>query len=179
MRYIQGEDRDQSILFPERLEDYVSDNNTVRFIEAFVDNLDMVKLNFVYSQPKQTGRKPYNPADMLKLFLYGYQHKIRSSRELERATHKNIELIWLLRKLMPDFKTIADFRKDNSQAIKQSCKEFILLCKSMNLFGSELVAIDGSKFSAVNSNQRNYTKKKLQKMMKRNEQKISEYLSAL
>lgn len=179
MRYIQGEDRDQSLLFPESLDDYVGDSNPVRFIDAFVESLDIKEMGFTHSETKSTGRKPYNPADMLKLYIYGYLHKIRSSRELEKATHRNIELIWLLRKLTPDFKTIADFRKDNSSSIKKVCKKFIVLCKTMNLFDSELVAIDGSKFSAVNSNKRNYSKAKLSRLLIEADRQVKEYLQLL
>ena len=123
MRYIQGTDRQQTTLLPERVDDYISENNPVRFIDAFIDGLDLQKLDFKYSETKETGRMPYNPADLLKLYTYGYLNKLRSSRRLEKSTHQNIELIWLLHKLHPDFKTIADFRKDNLQPIKQVCRE--------------------------------------------------------
>ena len=179
MRYIQGTDRQQTTLLPERVDDYISEDNPVRFIDAFVDGLDLQKLDFKYSETKVTGRMPYNPADLLKLYTYGYLNKLRSSRRLEKSTHQNIELIWLLHKLHPDFKTIADFRKDNLQPIKQVCREFTILCKKLDLFGCELIAIDGSKFSAVNSNSRNFTKNKLQKLILKVDEQIDVYLKEL
>jgi transposase len=179
MRYIQGTDRDQVTLLPEIMDDYVSDNNPVRFIEAFVDNLDMNELSFTYATTKHTGRKPYNPKALLKLYIYGYLNKTRSSRQLEKATHRNIELIWLMQKLHPDFKTIADFRKDNTKSLKKVCREFTLLCKKLDLFGGELIAIDGSKFSASNSNRRNYTRNKLEKLIKKIDEQVNEYLNQM
>jgi transposase len=179
MRYVTGTDRSQTTLLPEVLDDYIQDENPVRFIDAYVDNLDLVELDFTYSETKETGRKPYNPADMLKLYIYGYLNKIRSSRQLERAAHRNIELMWLLRRLQPDFKTIADFRKDNTQSIRAVCREFILLCRKLKLFGCELIAIDGSKFKASNSNRRNFTKNKLTKLIKKIDDEIDSYLNDL
>jgi len=179
MRYIQGEDREQFTLFPETMDEYITENNPIRFIDAFVKNLDMRNLGFKYSTTKDTGRKPYNPQDLLKLYIYGYLNKIRSSRQLEKATHKNIELIWLLQKLQPDFKTIADFRKDNTKPIKKVCREFTLLCKHLDLFGCELIAIDGSKFSASNSNGKNYTRNKLERLHKKVDQQIDDFLKQM
>jgi len=179
MRYIQGIDRNQITLLPEVLDDYVSDHNPVRFIEAYVNTLNVREFGFTYSDTKETGRKPYNPKDMLKLYIYGYLNKIRSSRQLEKATYQNIELIWLQKKLHPDFKTIADFRKDNFKPLKQVCRNFILLCKKLDLFGCELVAIDGSKFSASNSNRNNYTKNKLEKLIKRIDEHVADYLQQM
>jgi transposase len=179
MRYVQGTDRQQTTMLPERVDDYISENNPVRFIDAFVDGLDLQKLGFKYSEPKEIGRKPYNPGDILKLYLYGYLEKLRSSRRLEKATHRNVEVIWLLHNLQPDFKTIADFRRDNLKSIKQVCREFTLLCKRLDLFGCELIAIDGSKFSAVNSNSRNFTKNKLQKLLRKIDEQINVYLEEL
>ena len=179
MRYINGDDRDQSTLFPEVLDDYIVEHNPVRFIDAYIDGLDPAAKGFTYSEPKETGRKPYNPGDMLKLYIYGYLNKIRSSRQLEKATHGNIELIRLMRRLQPDFKTIADFRKDNSKAIKAVFRDFTLLCKKMDLFGCELIAIDGSKFKAYNSNDRNFTKNKSAKLIKKIDDQIDEYLHDL
>jgi transposase len=179
MRYIQGTDRQQTTLLPEQVDDYIADNNPVRFIDAFVDSLDLHRLGFKYSNTKDVGRMPYNPGDLLKLYIYGYPNRIRSSRRLEKATHQNIEVIWLLRKLHPDFKTIADFRRDNLQPIKQVCREFTLLCKKLDLFGCELIAIDGSKFSAANSSSRNYTKKKLQRLIHKIDGQIDAYLHDL
>ena len=151
----------------------------MRFIDAFVDSLDLKKLEFKYSDLKPTGRPPYNPGDMLKLYIYGYLNQVRSSRRLEKETCRNVEVMWLLKKLKPDFKTIADFRKDNKSAIKKMCKEFTLLCKKLDLFGGELVAIDGSKFKASNSKKRNFNEAKLRKRIKEIEAKIDEYLSEL
>ena len=179
MRYIQGISRDQVTLFPETIDEYITEENPVRFIEAFVKSLDLIGMEFKYSETKDTGRKPYNPGDLLKLYIYGYISKIRSSRQLERECNRNIELMWLMRKLRPDFKTIADFRKDNVKAIKKVCGEFLLLCRKLDLFGTELIAIDGSKFSAVNSNNRSYTKKKIEKIKKDIDHKISEYIKML
>jgi transposase len=176
MRYIQGIDRNQTTLLPVVTDDYIQENNPVRFIDAYIDRLDLKDLGFTYAETKETGRKPYNPADLLKLYIYGYLNKIRSSRQLEKATYRNIELIWLIRRLNPDFKTIADFRRDNVQAIRQVCRDFTLLCKKLKLFGAELVAIDGSKFSASNSNHRSFTKNKLQKLIKDIDNKIDSFL---
>ena len=133
------------------------DDNPVRFIEAFVDNLDLHELGFSRTTPAHTGRPAYSPADLFKLYIYGYINRLRSSRLLERESHRNLELLWLMRKLTPDFKTIADFRKDNADAIKKVCRQFTLLCKRLELFGGEFVAIDGSKFKAQNSKRRNFT----------------------
>lgn len=179
MRYIKGEERSQTVLFPESLDDYISDNNPVRFIEAFVDKLDMLKLEFTHAETKETGRKPYNPKDLLKLYLYGYMNKTRSSRLLEKLTHQNIEVIWLLKKLKPDFKTIADFRRDNSKAIKSVFREFIMLCRHLGVIGGSLVAVDGSKFRAQNSKSRNFTQKQIKSMMEKAEQEVNQYLNQL
>ena len=179
MRYIQGNDRNQTTLLPEVVDDYIKEDSAVRFIDAYIDNLDLVKLNFTYSETKETGRKPYNPADLLKLYIYGYLNRIRSSRQLEKATHRNIELIWLMRRLQPDFKTIADFRKDNTQSIREVCRDFTLLCRKLDLFDRELIAIDGSKFKASNSNRRNFTKNKLTRLIKKIDEEIDSYLDDL
>jgi transposase len=146
MGYIEGEDRKQSVLFPEVLDDYISEENAVRFIDVFIEELDLSELGFVKAIPKETGRAPYDPGDLLRLYVYGYLNRTRSSRQLEREARRNVELMWLRRKLRPDFKTIADFRKDNAPAIKKVCREFTLWCKRLELLGGELVAIDGSKF---------------------------------
>jgi transposase len=129
MSYIKGINRNQTLLFPEVIEDYIDEDNPVRFIDAYVDNLDLVVLEFKYAIEAETGRPPYNPGDILKLYIYGYLNSIRSSRRLEQETHRNIEVVWLLKKLHPDFKTIADFRRDNKKAIKRVYREFTLLCK--------------------------------------------------
>lgn len=179
MRYIEGLNRNQSLMFPELLDDYVDPNNPVRFIDAFVDGLDLLALGFTHATTSAIGRKPFNPAAILKLYIYGYLNKTRSSRHLEKATGCNIEVMWLIGKLRPDFKTIADFRKDNTKALKKVFREFVLLCKSMDLFGCELIAIDGSKFSAVNHNDRNYSQAKLTNLLKEINEKIDSYLAQL
>jgi len=177
--YVEGIARNQLILFPESINDYIEEDNPVQFIDVFVDSLDLGELGFKYSLPEATGRPPYNPADMLKLYLYGYLNRVRSSRSLEKESHRNLELMWLLKKLTPDFKTIADFRKDNKKAIKMVCREFTLLCKRLDLFGGELVAIDGSKFKAVNSKKRNFNEAKLKRAIKEIDEKVDGYLAEL
>ncbi len=179
MRYIQGTDRNQTTLLPEVIDDYIQDSNPVRFIDAYINSLDLKNLGFTHAETKETGRKPYNPADLLKLYVYGYLNKLRSSRDLEKAAYRNIELIWLICRLNPDFKTIADFRKDNAKALKLVCRDFSLTCKKLNLFGAELVAIDGSKISACNSNSRCFTTNKLKKLNKGIDDKIDSYLNDL
>ena len=177
MTYIKGECREQITLFPEILDDYVNDNNQVRFIEAFVNNLEVN--DFTYSQTKSTGRPPHDPKDILKLFIYGYLNGIRSSRKLEKETQRNVEVMWLMQKLTPDHKTIANFRKDNSKSIKQVFKKFTLKCKNLGLFGCELIAVDGSKFPAVNGNKNNFTKKKIEDKIKSIDKHIQNYFDEL
>lgn len=179
MDYMRGLTRNQVMLFPESVEDYITEDNPVRFIDAFVASLDLAALGFTHATPAQTGRPAYDPADLLRLYLYGYLNRVRSSRMLERETKVNLEVMWLLGKLSPDFKTIADFRRDNLKAIKQVCREFTLLCKKLELFGGELVAIDGSKFKAVNNRRRNFNEARLSKAIKAMEEKISAYLNSL
>lgn len=179
MSFIQGATREQELLFPELLEDYITQDNPVRFLDAFVDSLDLKALGFLRATPKETGRPPYPPGDLLRLYLYGYLHRLRSSRRLEQETQRNVEMMWLLRKLAPDFKTIADFRKNNRQALQQVCRQFTLLCKQLELFGGELVAIDGSKFRAVNSKRRNYSETKLRHTLAEIDAKIEGYLKQL
>jgi transposase len=179
MGYIEGEDRKQSLLFPEMLEDYISEENPVRFIDVFIEGLDLLDLGFLKAIAKDTGRPPYNPGDLLRLYVYGYLNRTRSSRQLEREAGRNVELMWLMRKLRPDFKTIADFRKENAAGIKKVCREFTVWCKRLELFGGELVAIDGSKFRAVNSSKRNFTQKKLRRMIREIDDKIDQYLKEL
>src|SRR5687768_15002758 len=145
-RYIEGQERTQSTLFPERLDDWIDEDNPVRAVDVFVGELDLVRLGFERAQPAETGRPAYHPATLLKIYIYGYLNRVQSSRRLERETQRNVELIWLTGRLSPDFKTIADFRKDNGKAIKRVCREFVVLCRSLNLFGEAIVAIDGSKF---------------------------------
>lgn len=179
MHYVQGQDRNQATLFPETVDEYIDEENPVRFLDVFINELDLVTLGFQYAQTKSTGRPPYNPGDLLKLYLYGYLNTIRSSRKLERECARNVELIWLLRRLKPDFKTIADFRKNNSLAIRRVCGQFTLLCKQLKLFSGQLVAIDGSKFRAVNSKKRNFTKSKLKALLANIDKKINNYMTLL
>jgi transposase len=179
MDYIKGADRNQMILFPESIDDYISTNNPVRIIDEFVNLLDMIKLGFQRAICPLTGRPPYDPKALLKLYLYGYLNRIRSSRRLEREAERNIEVIWLLEKLKPDFKTIADFRKDNKKALKAVFREFNKLCDEWNMFGKELVAIDGSKFRACNSKRNNLNAKKLDRHLKHIDEKIDKYMREL
>lgn len=178
-RFIQGEHRGQSTLLPESLDDYVSDTNPVRVVDVFVDELDLVNLGFVGAIPADTGRPAYHPAILLKIYIYGYLNRIQSSRRLEREAQRNVELMWLTGRLMPDFKTIANFRKDNSKAIRGVCRQFVVLCQQLGLFGENLVAIDGSKFKAVNNRDRNFTSAKLKRRMEEIESSINRYLTAL
>lgn len=177
--YITGSDRNQSTMFPSMVDDYVSNDNPVRFIEAYVESLDLTELGFTHSLPKQTGSPSYSPSDLLKLYIYGYLKKIRSSRQLAQLTHLNVEVFWLLKKLHPDFRTIADFRKENTEGLKGVCKEFTLLCKKLNLFGGELVAVDGSKFSAVNHNSKMLSAKGIADLIKKIDENIEEYFRNL
>lgn len=179
MDYIQRANRHQTLLFPATLDEYVSPGNPVRFIDAYIESLDLVKPGFTHARLASTGRPPYRPQELLKLFVYGYLHKIRSSRAMERETHRNIELLWLSGKLQPDFKTIADFRKNNTESIKGVCTEFIILCKRLDMFGGELVAIDGSKFEAVNHSSRSYTEAGLKRAVDATNQKLQEWLDQL
>src|SRR5256884_7036249 len=178
-RFVVGEDRSQSTLFPERLEDYLSEDNPVRAIDVFVDELDLAGLGFGGVEPEATGRPAYHPATLLKIYVYGYLNRVQSSRRLERECQRNIELVWLTGRLMPDFKTIADFRKDNGKAIRNVCREFIVLCRRLNLFSEAIVAIDGSKFKAVNNRDKNFTDNKLKKRMQQLEESIGRYLAEL
>jgi transposase len=179
MEYIQGADRRQVVLFPEKIDDYIQEDNPVQFIDAFVDSLDLKELGFKHAELNSMGRPPYNPADLLKLYIYGYLNRVRSSRWLEKECRRNIEVVWLLKKLAPDFKTIADFRKDNRDAIKKIFKEFVFLCKKLDLFGGELVAIDSSRFKAVNSKERNFNEDKLKKKLAEIEEKIDKYFKEI
>lgn len=179
MRHIQGEPRQQSTLFPESLDDYVSADNPVRIIDAFIDSLDMAKLGFTQCRPKDTGRKPYHPADLLKLYTYGYLNQVRSTRRLEKECHRNLEVLWLMKRLAPDFKTIANFRQQNSAAIGQACREFIQFCREASLLNSQLIAIDGSKFKAAASMSKTYNRKQLDTLQKRLNRKVERYLNQL
>jgi transposase len=179
MSYQRGIDRSQVQLFPPCIEDYVPANSAVRFIDAFVEGRDFGRLGFTHAQPAETGRPPYHPADLLKLYLYGYFNRIRSSRRLEKEAGRNVELMWLLRNLRPDFKTIADFRRDNLQPFKKLFKDFNLLCRKMGLFAAELVAIDGSKFKALNNSRKHYTEEELKELVGKIEARIDNYLKEL
>ena len=178
-RFIQGEDRTQGTLLPGLLDDYVSDTNSVRVVDVFVDELDLAQLGFDGANPAATGRPAYHPAILLKIYIYGYLNRIQSSRRLEREAQRNVELMWLTNRLMPDFKTIANFRKDNGKAIRKVCRQFVELCQQLGLFTDALVAIDGSKFKAVNNRDRNFTSAKLQRRMQEIEDSIQRYLVAL
>jgi len=179
MNHRAGLDRSQSLLFPETLDEYIADENPVRFLDAFVGSLDLAALGFTHTTCADTGRPPYDPATLLKLYIYGYLHRLRSSRLLEAEAHRNVELIWLLGKLTPDFKTIADFRKDNLKPLKAVARQFTLLCRKLELFGGELLAIDGTKFRAVNSRQQNFNEKKLQELIAHTDARLAEYFKAL
>ena len=178
-RFVEGEDRSQSTLLPERLDDYVTEDNPVRVVDVFVDNLDLATLGFDRAIAQATGRPGYHPATLLKIYIYGYLNRVQSSRRLEREAQRNIELMWLTGRLAPDFKTIADFRKDNGAAIRKVCREFVVLCRQLNLFSQALVAIDGSKFKAVNNRDRNYTRAKVQRRIEQIEESVARYLSEL
>ena len=179
MGYVSGEDRRQVVLFPECLDDYILPDNPIRFVDAFVDRLDLGELGFQKAEPKDMGRPAYHPGLLLRLYVYGYLNNIRSSRKLERETHRNVELMWLMGKLTPDHKTIADFRKDNGGAIRQVCARFVALCRTMGLFAEASVAIDGSKFKAVNNRDKNFTRAKMERRMARIEESVARYLQQL
>jgi transposase len=178
-RFIQSTDRTQVTLFPEQLEDYVAADNPVRVVDVFVEQLDLGKLGFAGVAPMKTGRPAYHPAVLLKLYIYGYLNRIQSSRRLERESQRNLELIWLMERLAPDFKTIANFRKDNGKAIRKVCSQFVALCRQLNLLTEATVAIDGSKFKAVNNRDKNFTTNKIKRRREQIEASIERYLSAL
>ena len=178
-RFIEGAERGQSTLLPECLEDWVDDSNPVRAVDAFVDALNLRKLGFDGVVPEATGRPSYHPCGLLKLYIYGYLNRIQSSRRLEREAGRNLEVIWLLRRLTPDDKTIADFRKDNGPAIKKVCAQFVDLCREMGLLTKASVAIDGSKFKAVNNRDRNFTRGKVERRRAQLEESVARYLSQL
>jgi transposase len=179
MPHIAGHDRSQLLLLQESLDDYVGAENPVRFIEAFVEGLDLPAAGFARVEAEETGRPGYRPADLLKLYIYGYLNRIRSSRRLEAETHRNIEVIWLLRHLKPDFKTIADFRRDNRNALRPVFRQFVLLCKQLDLFGRELLAVDGTRIKAVNNKDRNFTRASLTEFIKLADAKLDDYLQRL
>jgi transposase len=179
MRHIQGEDKQQLTLMPMCLDDYIPQDSICRVIAAFVKNIDMVALGFKYAETKSTGRMSYNPAFMLMLYLYGYLNRIRSSRRLEAETKRNVEVMWLMEKLTPDDKTISNFRKDNAKALKKVFRQFNIWCNEQDLYGRELVAVDGSKFRANANRKSIHTQKNTQTKLAEVEKKISEYMNEL
>ena len=178
-RYIEGVDRGQSTLFPACLEDWVDEANPVRVIDVFVDELDLGGLGFGRAEPEATGRPGYHPSVLLKLYIYGYLNRVQSSRRLEREAGRNVEVMWLTNRLMPDHKTIADFRKDNGAAIRKVCSQFVALCRQLGLFAASGVAVDGSKFKAVNNRDRNFTAAKMQRRMEQIDKSVARYLDQL
>jgi transposase len=176
MHHIQGYDRNQTLLLPNSVDDYIGPDNPVRVVEAFVEQLDLQGAGFFRVEPKETGRPGYHPGDLLKLYIYGYLNRVRSSRRLEAETRRNLEVMWLVRGLTPDFKTIADFRKDNRDAFKPVFRQFVLLCRKLELFGKELLAVNGTRLKAVNSTERNFTHAKLTKQIESTDQKLTDYL---
>src|ERR671913_2167909 len=178
-RFVEGEDRRQATLLPDCLDDYVTEDNPVWIVDVFVDELDLAALGFAGIVPEVTGRPAYHPATLLKIYIYGYLNRVQSSRRLERETQRNLELMWLTGRLMPDFKTIADFRRDNGRAIRAACAQFVVLCRKLNLFTRAVVAIDGSKFKAVNNRDKNFTVAKVAKRIEQVEASIARYLAAL
>ena len=179
MAHISGEDRLQLLLLPEAVGDYVGPDNPVRFIDAFVDGVDLEGAGFQRVHSKATGRPDYAPSDLLKLYIYGYLNRIRSSRRLEVETQRNLEVIWLLRRLQPDFKTIADFRRDNRSAFRSVFHEFVRLCRELGLYGRELVAVDGTRIKAVNNRDRNFTHNKLRRELQRADERLERYLKQM
>ena len=178
-RFVEGEDRLQSLLLPETLDDYVTEDNPVRVVEVFIEELDLGALGFEGVHPAATGRPAYHPSTLLKIYLYGYLNRIQSSRRLEREAQRNIELMWLTGRLAPDFKTIANFRRDNGPAIRAVCGQFIELCRRLHLFTKAIVAIDGSKFKAVNNRDKNFTLTKVAKRMEQVDASIARFLTTL
>src|SRR5690348_2351748 len=178
-RFVEGIDREQATLFPEHLEDWVDQDNPVRAIDAFVDKLELCGLGFNGVAPEATGRPSYHPASLLKLYIYGYLNRVQSSRRLEREAARNVEVMWLTCRLVPDHKTIADFRKDNGSAIKRVCAQFIELCRQMGLLATSSVAIDGSKFKAVNTRDKNFTHHKVERRRAQLEESVARYLAQL
>jgi transposase len=178
-RFIEGDERSQSVLFPERLEDWIAEDNPVRVVDVFIDELDLKRLGFEGAIAAETGRPGYHPATLLKIYVYGYLNRIASSRRLERECQRNVELMWLARRLAPDFKTIADFRRDNGKGIRRVCAQFVELCRRMELFSEAIVAVDGSKFKAVNNRDKNFTPHKLKARIAQLEESVARYLDEL
>jgi transposase len=178
-RFVESIDRGQSTLFPECLEDWICEDNSVRVIDAFVEELDLAELKFCGVDPEATGRPSYHPSVMLKLYIYGYLNRVQSSRRLERESGRNVEVMWLTGRLVPDHKTIADFRKDNGPAIRKVSVQFVALCRQMGLLTKASVAIDGSKFKAVNNRDKNFTRAKMERRLAQIDQSVARYLSQL
>ena len=178
-RFIEGVDRSQINLFPECLEDYIGEDNPVRVVDVFVDELNLGGLGFVRVEAQATGRPGYHPSVLLKLYIYGYLNRVQSSRRLERETQRNVEVMWLTGRLAPDHKTIADFRKDNGAQIRKVCSQFVALCRQIDLFAEASVAIDGSKFKAVNNRDRNFTAAKMKRRLEQIEESVARYLHQL
>lgn len=178
-RFITGADRSQTTLFPPCVDDWIEEDNPVRAVDGFVDSLDLAKLGFAGVEPAATGRPSYHPSVLLKLYIYGYSNRVQSSRRLEREANRNVELMWLIGRLVPDHKTIADFRRDNGEAIRQVCGRFVVLCRQMGLLAGASVAIDGSKFKAVNNRDRNFTRAKLERRRQQIEESVARYLAQL
>src|SRR5215213_10532103 len=175
--YVEGVDRGQATLFPDRLDDVVGADNPVRVVDAFVDALDLHELGFARALPTAMGRPGYHPALLLKLYVYGYLNRVASSRRLEREAGRNVELMWLTGRLTPDHKTIADFRRDNGPAIRKVCAQFVALCRSIGLLTKASVAIDGSKFKAVNNRDKNFTRAKMERRLAQIDESVARYLS--
>src|SRR5262252_5558923 len=178
-RFVEGADRGQSTLLPECLDDWIDENNPVRVIDAFVEALNLGELGFAGVEPETTGRPAYHPSVLLKLYIYGYLNRVQSSRRLEREAGRNFEMMWLLGRLVPDHKTIADFRKDNGPAIRKVCAQFVALCRTMGLLDGDAVVIDGSKFKAVNNRDKNFTPAKMERRLAQIEESVARYLSQL
>jgi len=176
--FIAGEARTQATLFPERLDDYIAEDNPIKVIDVFIDGINLSGMGF-QTEPAATGRPSYHPTTLLKLYVYGYLNRVQSSRRLEREAGRNVELMWLLGRLAPDFKTIADFRKNNTKPIRSVCREFVLVCRKLDLFSDAFVAIDGSKFKAVNNRDRNYTQAKLKRRLEDIDKSIERYLGQI
>ena len=178
-RFVEGTDRGQTTLFPECLEDWVCEDNPIRVIEAFVEELDLADLRFSSINPEATGRPAYHPSVFLKLYIYGYLNRVQSSRRLEREAGRNVEVMWLTGRLVPDHKTIADFRKDNGPAIRKVCVQFVALCRKIGLLTTASVAIDGSKFKAVNNRDKNFTRAKMERRLAQIEESVARGRSRL
>ena len=176
---MSGLDRRQELILPDTLEGYVDEDNEIRFIDAFVDMLDLGELGFTHSEPSDEGRPPYDPHDLLKLYVWGYLNQVRSSRKLERECHRNLEVIWMMRKLAPDFKTIADFRKDNVDRVRSVFRRFVSFLQDLDLVEGKLASLDGSKIRACNARKRNFTKKNLESRLKRAEERVERHVKEL